>query len=133
MDLNHADQATISGRRQILISFLQVSSFSTTEKCMCPSLKQYTVCVFILVENLCISEASLHFRRPAPTWSMRKRVTYRASPKYRLISIFHKKNAYFITPHSQPISRNAICSLLSLDPCAERVSFFGSRVGNVQC
>ena len=43
----------------------------------------------VIVENLCISEASLHFRRPAPTWSMRKRVTYRASPKYRLISIFH--------------------------------------------
>ena len=37
-------------------------------------------CQFVMlpVENLCISEASLHFRRPAPTWSMRKRVTYRA-------------------------------------------------------
>ena len=23
------------------------------------------------VESMCISEASLHFRRPAPTWSMR--------------------------------------------------------------
>ena len=36
--------------------------------------------LLIFVENLCISEASLHFRRPAPTWSMRKRVTYRALP-----------------------------------------------------
>ena len=36
------------------------------------------VCYTMPVENLCISEASLHFRRPAPTWSMRKRVTYRA-------------------------------------------------------
>ena len=36
MDLNHAGQATISGRRQILIGFLQVSSFWTTEKCRCP-------------------------------------------------------------------------------------------------
>ena len=26
----------------------------------------------LLVENLCISETSLHFRRPAPTWSMRR-------------------------------------------------------------
>ena len=26
----------------------------------------------VSVENLCISEASLHFRRPAPTWSMRR-------------------------------------------------------------
>ena len=36
VDLNHAGQATISGRRQILIGFLQVSSFWTTEKCKCP-------------------------------------------------------------------------------------------------
>ena len=28
--------------------------------------------VTAIVENLCISEASLHFRRPAPTWSMRR-------------------------------------------------------------
>ena len=26
----------------------------------------------IIVESMCISEASLHFRRPAPTWSMRR-------------------------------------------------------------
>ena len=36
VDLNHAGQATISSRRQILIRFLQVSSFWTTEKCKCP-------------------------------------------------------------------------------------------------
>ena len=39
-------------------------------------------------------------------------VTYRASPEYGLISIFHSvKNAYFITPHSQPKSRIAKWSL----------------------
>ena len=26
----------------------------------------------VSVESMCISEASLHFRRPAPTWSMRR-------------------------------------------------------------
>ena len=76
------------------------------------------------VENLCISEASIHFRRPAPSWSMRKRVTYRASPEYGLISNFHSvKNAYFITPHSQPISRNAKCSLFVPRPL-HRVGLF---------
>jgi len=57
-------------------------------------------------------------------WSMRKRVTYRASPEYGLISIFHSvKNAYFITPHSQPISRNAKCSLVVPRPL-RRVGLF---------
>merc|ERR1711949_46344 len=66
----------------------------------------------VIVENLCISEASIHFPRQLLERSMRKRVTYRASPEYGLISIFHSvKNAYFITPHAQQLSRNAKCSL----------------------
>ena len=78
----------------------------------------------VFVENLCISEASIHFPRQLLERSMRKRVTYRASPEYGLISIFHSvKNAYFITPHSQPISRNAKCSLVVPRPL-RRVGLF---------
>ena len=78
----------------------------------------------VCVENLCISEASIHFPRQLLERSMRKRVTYRASPEYGLISIFHSvKNAYFITPHSQPKSRNAKCSLFVPRPL-RRVGLF---------
>ena len=73
-------------------------------------------CVFLRLPY--ISAAQLQ------EWSMRKRVTYRASPEYGLISIFHSvKNAYFITPHSQPISRNAKCSLVVPRPL-RRVGLF---------
>ena len=88
----------------------------------------------ILVENLCISEASIHFRRPAPSWSMRKRVTYRASPEYGLISNFHSVKMHISSRHTHNLyleMPNVHC--LSLDPCTEWVSFFGSRIGNVQC
>jgi len=37
------------------------------------------------VESMCISEASLHFRRPAPTWSMR-RGSHRQSKNDQMIS-----------------------------------------------
>ena len=64
------------------------------------------------------------FPRQLLEWSMRSAVTYRASPEYGLISIFHSvKNAYFITPHSQPISRNAKCSLFVPRPL-RRVGLF---------
>ena len=93
-------------------------SFTPQPKTTPPSQKDRTV------ENLCISEASIHFPRQLLERSMRKRVTYRASPEYGLISIFHSvKNAYFITPHSQPISRNAKCSLFVPRPL-RRVGLF---------
>ena len=68
-------------------------------------------------------------------WSMRKRVTYRASPEYGLISIFHSvKKMHISSRHTHNLNLempNVHC--LSLDPCTEWVSFFGSRIGNVQC
>ena len=67
--------------------------FEQNSLCLCsrsPPLSQngfplWSTCCH--VENLCISEASIHFRRPAPSWSMRKRVTYRAILIYELMSV----------------------------------------------
>ena len=90
--------------------FYQIRTFAFT-KCFL-----LRTCVFL--RHPYISAAQLL------EWSMRKRVTYRASPEYGLISIFHSvKNAYFITPHSQPISRNAKCSLFVPRPL-HRVGLF---------
>ena len=75
------------------------------------------------------------FPRQLLEWSMRSAVTYRASPEYGLISIFHSvKKMHISSRHTHNLyleMPNVHC--LSLDPCVEWVSFFGSRIGNVQC